>query len=355
MSPPPTLTTSALTAQSPTTEGNGPIDLQHDYPFDPSYGYDLERLLAIEPPAEPAGFTDFWTARYERARTVDPAPTIRSSALTRAGRRAWDVEYTSTDGATIRGWLLEPVTRPVTRGFVVGLGYLGMDRPEHFLPCDDAAYLVPCPRGLGRSAAPTISPHPRWHVLHDIDDRDSYVLGGCVEDLWTGVSALLALRPAVAGRVDYLGESFGGGIGALALPWDPRIGRAHLDVPTFGHHPLRLTLPTTGSGAAVQAYARDHVHVGETLAFYDSSVAATHIYKPVHVAAALFDPVVAPPGQFAVHNALPEPHRLFVRRAGHFTHPDGAAENRRLLSELRGFFSHDDENTPPLAQPTPRS
>ena len=55
-----------------------------------------------------------------------------------------------------------------------------------------------------------------------------------------------------ARRLDYMGISFGGGIGALALPWDERFHRAHLNVPSFGHHPLRLTLPepdTTGSGS----------------------------------------------------------------------------------------------------------
>jgi len=338
---------------SSTTDAPVPADLHHNFPFDPSYGYDVARLLAVEPPAEPAGFADFWQGRYEQARTIDPAPALTPSTFTLDQWHVQDLQYRSTGGFTIRGWYLEPAVGPVNHGFVVGLGYLGMTGPEHVRPRDDAAYLVPCPRGLGRSAAPPISPHPAWHVLHDIQDRDSYVIGGCVEDVWTGVSALLSLRPHLTGRIDFLGESFGAGIGALALPWDSRVGAAHLDVPTFGHHPLRLRLPTTGSGAAVQAYADDHVHVLETLAFYDSAAAARHIHRPVHVAAALFDPVVAPPGQFAVHNALPGPNPLFIRRAGHFAHPDAAAEDSRLLSELRGFFRHDHPYPSPLAQPPP--
>jgi len=59
--------------------------LQHGYPFDPSYGYDLERLLVGEPPPEPPGFADLWSARYEKALRVDPRPILRPCTYTRPG------------------------------------------------------------------------------------------------------------------------------------------------------------------------------------------------------------------------------------------------------------------------------
>jgi cephalosporin-C deacetylase len=325
-------------------------ELPHNFPFDPSYGYDLDGLLAVEPPPEPPGFAAFWSARYEEALKVDPSPRLNPSGYTRWGFRTWDLEYCSTDGFPIRGWLLEPEQGAVGRGFIVGHGYGGIERPNFELPCTDAVYLVPCFRGLCRSSRPPISQSPFWHVLHDIDKRDSYILRGCVEDLWTGVSALLQLYAQLQGRLGYMGISFGGGVGALAMPWEPRIARGHLNVPTFGHHPLRLRLPTTGSGASVQALARRNVHVTETLAYYDAAVAARYIRQPMHVAAALFDPAVAPPGQFAVYNALPGRKHLFVFTAGHFAHPESAAEDRKLLSELRGFFRCDEPRIPPVAQ-----
>lgn len=317
-------------------------ELQHSFNFDPSYGYDLEGLLAVEAPPEPPGFAAFWSARYEQALKVDPAPMLSPSQYARAGLRISALEYRSTNGFPIRGWLLEPAHGPIRRSFVVGHGYGGIEQPDFELPCTDAVYLVPCFRGLCRSRRPPISDNPLWHVLHDIHLRERYILGGCVEDLWTGVSALLQLSGNLEGQIGYMGISFSGGIGALALPWDPRIGRGHLNVPTFGHHPLRLRLPTTGSGAAVQTFARRHVHIAETLAYYDAAVAARYLRQPMHVAAALFDPAVAPPGQFAIYNALPGPKQLFVLSTGHFEHPDSAAEHRKLLSELRGFFSCDE-------------
>jgi cephalosporin-C deacetylase len=327
-------------------------DLKHGFAFDPTYGYDLQDLLAVEAPAEPPGFAQFWSARYEKALAVDPTPELSPSQYSRTGLRIWDLTYRSTDDFPIHGWLLEPAEAPIRRGFVVGHGYGGIDQPDFALPCDDAIYLVPCFRGLSRSTRPPISNDPYWHVLHDIHLRERYILGGCVEDIWTAVSALLQLHEQLQGRIGYMGISFGGGIGALALPWEPRIARGHLNVPTFGHQPLRLQLPTTGSGSSVQDFARRHVHVIATLAYYDAAVAARYIRQPMHLALARFDPAVAPPGQFAVYNALPGPKELFVLRAGHFEHPGSAAEDRELLSELRGFFSCDETRIPPLVQPS---
>jgi len=64
-----------------------------------------------------------------------------------------------------------------------------------------------------------------------------------------------------------------------------------------------------------------------------------HARVPVHVAAALFDPAVPPPGQFAVYNALGGPKELFVLTAGHFDYPAAEEENRRLREELVRFFA----------------
>jgi cephalosporin-C deacetylase len=328
-------------------------ELRHPFPFDPTYGYDLDTLQAVEPPPEPPGFAAFWRARYARALLVDPRPQLQPSAFQRPDARVTDLEYRSTDDFPIHGWLIEPASGEPSRGLIVGHGYGGIERPDFDLPLADAVYLVPCFRGLGRSRRPPIAENPAWHVLHDIHLRGRYILGGCAEDIWTGVTALLRLYPQLAGRIGYMGISFGGGIGALALPWEPRIDRGHLNVPTFGHQPLRLRLPTTGSAAALQAFARRHGHVAETLAYYDAAVAARHIRQPMHVAAALFDAAVAPPGQYAVYNALPGPKRLFVLTAGHFDHPGRGAEERRLLVELSEFFAPDEPRIPSLAQPPP--
>ncbi len=313
--------------------------LGHGFEFDPSHGYDLEGLLAVRGPETPDGFEEFWRRRYERAREVQPKVRLKDTGETRDGWQVWDLIYTSTLRTEIRGWILLPEGGVVRRGFVVGHGYGGREWPDFHLPMKDAAFVFPCSRGLGKSRHARISSDSAWHVLHNIQDRDKYVIGGCVDDVWVGVSALLRICPEVAGHIGYMGVSFGGGIGALACPWDERIGRAHLSVPTFGHQPLRAELGSVGSAASVQAFLKNHPEVmSSTLAHFDAAVAARFMRQPVHCACALFDPAVAPAGQFSIYNELSSEKELFVLRAGHFAYPTEKAEGEELLRQINEFF-----------------
>jgi len=315
------------------------MPFSHGYAFDPSYGFDLERLLAIAPPQEPDDFTTFWRARLERALRVETDPRLSTSTLVDPHFRVIDLQYRSTDGFQIGGWLLIPMHADIRRGILLGHGYGGIDRPPISLPRQDCVYLIPCFRGLSLSRRPPISEDPNWHVLHDIQSPNRYIIGGCVEDIWTGVSVLLDLFPEVQGHVGYAGISLGGGLGAMAMAWDARIGRGHLNVPTFGHQPLRLKLPSAGSAESVRDFVNDRGRVPNALRYMDAAIAARYIRQPMHIAAARFDPVVPPPGQFAVYNAIPGDKRLMVLQAGHFDYPDRVGEARELVSQLWSFFA----------------
>ncbi|WP_309397549.1 acetylxylan esterase [Cerasicoccus maritimus] len=316
------------------------VPTKHPFPFDPTYGYTLETLLEITPPPEPPGFAEFWQNAYREAMKVEPKATVTDTGRVENGWRIYDLTYRSTGGIKIGGWMTVPAKGPVRRGFVVGHGYGGRGAGDTHYPLPESAIFYPCMRGQrDRSLNPPISPEPQWHVLHDIDKRDKYVIRGCVEDTWLAVTALLNLFPQVEGHVGYLGGSFGGGIGSLALPWDKRISKAHLRVPTFGHHPIRLKCHGLGSGESVRTFHAKHPWVAErTLPYYDSSISATHIKIPVHCACALFDPSVCPPGQFSVYNALAGPKELYVLDAGHFEYRGEAKQNQEVLAEIGAFF-----------------
>ncbi|WP_160009100.1 acetylxylan esterase [Rhizobium sp. 18055] len=316
------------------------IPRTHPFAFDPTYGMTLDQLRSIVPPAAPAGFDAFWQKRYTRALKIDPQPVLKQSKLTHPAWQVLDITYTSTDGLKIGGWLLLPRDKPARRGLVVGHGYGGREAPDFDLPVEQTAILFPCARGMSLSAHPPIPPEAPGHVLYKIDSPDDYVIGGCVEDIWIAVSTLVALYPGLTNQIGYIGGSFGGGLGALAIPFDNRIDRGHLIVPTFGNREAWLTLPTIGSAASVQTYRKTHPEVLENLRLFDSAIAATRIKVPMLVAAALFDPAVAPPCQFAVANALPASkyNEIFILDAGHFEYPGMTEQNFALREKLRGFF-----------------
>ncbi|MQY12028.1 Cephalosporin-C deacetylase [Streptomyces sp. RB5] len=312
----------------------------HEFPFDPTYGYGLPELLAVGAPPEPPGFEDFWRGLYDTARRVDPLPELGPPEAEVDGVLVSPVSFRSAGGRRIGGWLTAPADGRITRGCVATHGYGGRRAPEPGLPPVGAATIWPCLRGLGaRSLFPDIPPDAGSHVLTGIEDRGTYVLGGCAADVWAAASALLYLLPAASGHLSYLGGSFGGGIGALALPWDDRFDAAALWVPTFGNHPLRLTMPCVGSGEAVRERATGDPAVLDVLPYFDAATAAARLTIPVHVGAALFDPAVPPPGQFAVYNALPAKRGLTVLRAGHFDHEGTAREDAALEEAQREFLT----------------
>lgn len=316
------------------------VPISHHFDFDPTYGMDLAKLEAVVPPEAPDGFDVFWQGRYRRALSVDPMPKLDRNPLRHPKWQVFNVAYRSTDDFPIGGWLLLPKAGEIRRGLVVGHGYGGRDAPNFDIPVEETAVLFLCFRGMSRSARPPISTEAVWHVLHDIDKPERYIIGGCVEDLWVAVSVLELLYPRIAGRIGYSGVSFGGGIGGLAIPWDDRIDRGHLSLPTFGHQELRLTLPSIGSAASVQAYQAQHGNALPTLRLHDSAVAARHIKVPMLMSVALFDPAVAPPCQFAVANALAPAkyNEKFILDAGHFDYPQQASQEGDLRDRVGQFF-----------------
>ncbi|HEY8665545.1 MAG TPA: acetylxylan esterase [Tepidisphaeraceae bacterium] len=313
----------------------------HSFPFDPTYGCDEAALRKVIAPLPPADFQSFWQETCRQTLAVPLRLERRRIESAFPDLDVWEIEFDSLDGVRIGGWLTAPRTQGFSRGVVVGHGYGPRAGPDATVPGPPAAAIFPCARGFARSACHIPADVPA-HVLYGIESRESYVHRGCAADIFSAASALLELFPHAAGTLDYIGGSFGGGIGALAVPWERRFRRAFLDMPSFGNHPLRLTMPCVGSGESVRQYHLGHPEVIEVLKYFDAATAAGFIQIPTLIAPALFDPAVPPPGQWAVYNAIPAPpvpKSLFIRQAAHFSAPGEVEEQRRLLQQLGEFFA----------------
>lgn len=307
---------------------------------DPNGAYPLQELLNVSTSKPPKDFDQFWQSAYRNTLQVNPKPILRETGVVHNKWKVLDVSFQSTNSIVIGGWLLLPEKGEVEQAFVVGHGYAGRSEPDYDLPFKNAAIFFPCCRGLSRSAVEPISQEPYWHVIHDIHKRDRYIIRGCVEDIWLSVSVLEQLFPQVVGKIGLLGVSFTGGVGMLALAQDKRIAKAHFNVPTFGHHQLRLRIPTQGSGLSIQDfYRREPFKLLRTLRYYDAAFAASRVTVPVHFALALRDPAVTPPGQFAIYNEVNSPKQLYVLEAGHADYPNKIKQSLEVKIELIEFFN----------------
>lgn len=318
----------------------------------------VERLLRVRIPSPRMDFVQFWRGLRDRTSHVPVQADMHELASPDPRVRLHEISYQSVDGVTIRGWLTTPAEGPITRGIVLGHGYGGWAFPDDVarVPLRGAAAIFPCARGIGLSERQAGVPSdPGKHVLHGIESRDSYVLGKCAADMvWGAASALLELVPELARqrngpRLDYFGISFGGGVGALALPWDDRFTRAHLILPSFGNQRLRVRLPSEGSAKALAAYFEDHPQALGVLEYFDAANAAQFLHIPMHLALAKRDPMVPPPTQFPIYNAIPGPQRkhLFILQTGHVDDDPGKSSDLlRLQHSLGEFFASRDVNFP---------
>ncbi|WP_207782553.1 acetylxylan esterase [Phytoactinopolyspora limicola] len=307
---------------------------------DATFGYDEAMLRAVGAPEEPPGFAEFWQGLHEQARRVDPAVQLTAHAPAGcADIDLFDVSFTSLHGVRLGGWVVLPSDGVIDQAAVIGHGYGGRDAPDLTLLPDHTAAIFPVARGLpSRGLLPGVPADAPSHVLHGIEARDTYIHGGCAADVWCAATALLDIVAEPPARLAYVGGSFGGGIGALAVPWDERFTAAALHVPSFGHHPLRLTMPCTGSGEAVRRHARAHPEVVDVLRFFDAAVAARRLRIPTLLAPALWDPAVPPPGQFAVCNAVPSETEFYVFSAGHAEYPGDDDEHSRYVARVHALL-----------------
>jgi len=331
-----------------------PTTFKHSYDFDPTYGYDFERLKHVKASIPPADFTDFWQQKYQQALQVTPYLSLQDTGRVTNHWRIFDCYYNSTDGIRIGGWLLLPEKDKVNGAIIWTHGYGGIDDPDTSWKLKHTALLIPCFRGISRSAHEPISNKPHWHVLHNIQDKEQYILGGCVQDIWCGISAVITLFPNIGKKIGLIGNSLGGGLSIFATAFDKRIERSHFHVPTFGNTTLRLTMPTAGSTQALINYA-DKDTLSNTLPYFDTSCAAKYLTQCTHWGLALFDPYVAPPGQFSAYNACEGKKTLFLLDAGHFIYCGEGKQRRDLRKQIEHFFNtigmDDASRVPPMVEP----
>lgn len=317
----------------------GRPQIPHEFSFDPAYGFSLKDLRAIRHTGEePDNFDVFWSGLRQKADRHPREVSFREFSSPRAGMRLIEARYAVWPGYRVGAWVRLPENPADVCGVrVVGHGYSGRESPDEEPANPRHLTIFPVAPGFGISRNPGIpSDSAALHVVHGIENPEAYILGSCVSALWGALDVVEVLLERPVTGAHYAGWSFGGGLGALMLPWDPRFSSAELGQPTFGNHPFRLSVPCVGSGESVrQKFLRDP-GIAQTLTYYDAAFAARRLRIPVVFACARFDPAVPPPGQFTVANECGSLKFISEFLVGHFDfhHPAEADESDRHRKNL---------------------
>lgn len=301
--------------------------------------YSLQELFT-PPPAlvEPGDFEDFWQQTFAEFGTGDVAWKRVEHVASTPTHEVELISFVSSTGEQVFAWLARPHGH-ADHGLVMGHGYGGRTEPDLDLLTPGTAAIYPVAPGQDINPPGRFPGLSARNVIAGIEHRETYAHRYSAADLWRAATVLLDAVPDASAALDYVGGSFGGGMGALALPWDARFRRASLDVPSFGHYPIRLSRRCTGSGESLRQHLRTHPEVRPVLDYFDSAIAARRIRIPVHVGAAVVDPSVDPRGQFAVFHALGGPKRLTVRGSGHGEGPVEDLSNLLFRTSTLDFFA----------------
>ncbi len=300
---------------------------------DPSFGFSIEDLLNPQSlPVLPEGGEAWWRARYARLRQMELTLVWESEWSVEGKRRVRKLRIDTPQGRSVGAWFSIPLEGDVTRLVVHGNGY-GAATASTDLLLGGEAHLL-----LWRSIEQAGQNLFELPVTHGVEDRDTFILGGRVEDVWCAVSTMRSLYPDPALPLCYWGGSFGGGIGALATPWDERVDAVYFDVPTFGNHPVRLQTPCVGLGKALCDYYLKNPQILQTLQWYDAAATIACARQPLLCACGILDPIVPPVGQFAIWHAHRGPKRLLVMPAGHLDHPEVGIYAWEILDEVKQWF-----------------
>ncbi|MEX2607214.1 MAG: acetylxylan esterase [Kiritimatiellia bacterium] len=323
---------------------SGPHPIPHSFPFDPRYGHSVEDLQQIQAPdTEPSDFAAFWRKLHRQALTVPLDLKVEPRPSPCKGQNLLQVSYRVWPDYRVGAWVLLPekTTSPAC-GVVAGHGYGGREEPDTALAGPDRAVIFPVAPGFHISPDPHLPyNNAGMHVVHGIEQKEHYLLAACAAALWRAVDVLEEICNGSIEHFHYRGWSFGGGMGALMLPWEPRFQTAELGQVTFAHHPFRLRHPCVGSGQAVREYwLKDPSIEKTTLPYFEACSSLRHLHIPTVFACSVFDPAVPPPGQWAAANAHPGPKRITPLPTGHFDypHPDTPSAEQLHQQHLQELF-----------------
>lgn len=317
--------------------------ISHSHPFDPRYGYaDAELRQCEAPDTTPDDFVAFWRQLHQEALSVALNLSVKEQPSPWTGLRLFLCHYTVWPDYRVGAWLLrcDGDVDP-DLAVVVGHGYGGREEAEPWRVFPGRAVLFPVAPGFHISPDPRV-PHNNGgrHVLHGIESPQRYILASCAATLWRAADVMEEIFQRSFPRLHYIGWSFGGGMGALMLPWEKRYTSAELGLVTFANHPFRLRHDCGGSGSAVRTHWMKHPEIEETLRYYDAANSLRHLHIPVAFGCSNFDPAVPPPGQWSAANAHPGPKVISEFPVGHFEqgHPDQEQAERDHQQRVLDFF-----------------
>ena len=277
----------------------------------------------VSPLDRPGDFEDYWMRARRELDAVDPQfKLIRQDELCTGTREIFLLEMRSLGNILVRGWYKRPVQEGVYPAILHVQGYSTNMVPEWMYQGDDMVTLALNIRGHGNSRG-HVDPGFPGYVLHQVDDKETYIYRGAYMDCIRAVDFLYSRDEVDKSRVAVEGGSQGGALSfATAALDNERIDVCVPHVPFLSDFRDYFKVAGWPAGEFF-TYFREHPEIPEddiyrNLSYIDIKNLAPWIKAPVLMTIGLKDKTCPPHINFAAYNQLSVPREYFVfPEAGH--------------------------------------
>lgn len=277
----------------------------------------------VSPLDRPDDFEDYWLRARRELDAVAPQfkLTLQEEYCTDT-REVYLLEMRSLGNILVRGWYMRPVKEGVYPAMLHVQGYSSGKVPVNLYQGDDMVSLALNVRGHGNSCD-QVNPGFPGYILHQINDKESYIYRGAYMDCVRAVDFLYSRTEVDTSRIAVEGGSQGGALSfATAALDNERIDLCVPHVPFLSDFRDYFKVASWPAGEFFN-YFEQHPEIPEddiykTLSYIDIKNLAPWIQAPVLMSIGLVDKTCPPHINFAAYNQLNVPKEFFVYpNAGH--------------------------------------
>ncbi|WP_214073897.1 acetylxylan esterase [Mucilaginibacter sp. dw_454] len=328
--------------------GNGPGFYKVNFMINTNdYDDTLHQVFGVKPQLikssyrTPPDFDAFWQKAKDDLAKVDPKFKVTfMPKMSNKLCNVYLVQMQSLDNITIRGWLTEPVLDHPNKKLSVVLGLPGYQiglNPIMTVGDPDFAFFTLNVRGQGNSREFINTRHDEF-VVHNIDDKNKYVMRGVIMDCIRAMDFLYTRPEINHAHIFVKGGSMGGYLSITTAALDYRVNLCSAQSPVFADMRAlvkRVKFPIQSINIYLKTQPGLTIdNIMDNFDYFDVKNFAPKVKCNFIMSVGLLDTYVPPTNDFAVYNSMTAKKQIMVfKDLGHDVSP--------LYTKLEQSWMHD--------------
>lgn len=268
-----------------------------------NFGFEPENIVSL-PDSRP-DFDSFWDAAVKEIHDLPMEVTVEEITEKSGPSRTLSlVTMTSTDGETLRGYLLMPRAEG---SFPVKITYNGYGgRPREYDTEANPELIEYIASTRGQFLCEDINRYGDW-IRYGLDAPENFYYRGAYQDVLRAIDYVATLEKADLNRIYAEGGSQGGAFSYIAAALDDRIAAAAPYVPFMSDFPDYLDMagwPVAGMIQEADKLGKTKEQTLELVSYFDLKNFARRIKCPILMGVGLQDHTCPPHTNFAPYNLL---------------------------------------------------